>query len=843
MSGVGGDHISWTIPKRFLKDGESPRETWQTEHCRIAYLISKYARCALNASEKESWLRQIPMSVLMYEGIVSGVIDLDYAPISVLISNEGTSRRLWLNVSQEGKSVVDDLREAGMVSGLKLSTEDFQPVTAFQLSEKGLEFIKLLPRQLKEGVEGFLHDKDTGELLQVVFEAHTNSFLLVTAAGRKSKVSEVTDTEDVSYVSSPYLPECLRMNNRFMQAFTSNRHRAHESAKGVSNIKDELSEAIILSEVHAMVGEWIPFGSNQIVALNERLGALDRCQGGLFTAMIDESPTDTKFNVPPGLTSVNILDFDFVRFINFEAEINYPEEDGVVQVENFGMHLNVDGTILYGIFVEAIMERKRNDISLDLLSRLLVDLHQDSSSIMNDLLSQYQRGLLDMLFMGDTAMRNKFNCIVAEKITPQLSGEDYMDKGDCENELKQVLGDLRACHDLSAEDVIIMGQDGVLLCGPHCLQNEKMLFVYLSLLCREIFIRNFFIRTFVLDDLLDQIRKLIMNYAKDPNHISRIRGHLNNASRDVILLKEVLEYLRESLQQMTLPTASAATQNSKRLLAVLNPAQMLADTTLRCEDLNKLVHGAHHQLMTLQQMTEVINTKQLEDVFKNVETNTKFLVDASAANERASASLEVMQVILAGSFAFDIIDRLSGGTLNIVVPNWIDDYFVNTVIRVPGLWWILNMAWLVLVCSTLYKVMQLLSAQSIGFISLRAKIDRKINVAKLEEFIHGDKTHKVKVLDTVHETATECKKVQWTETDASRWADTPPDIEVLYDQKYHFLLSAFFCYDGKKNKKMNEQRMLSIFFKQLSDAGVLEDSSAVLKVGMRDQRKEDAKEE
>jgi len=724
--------------------------------------------------------------------------------------------------------VVDDLREAEMVNGLKLSTEDFQPVTAFQLSEKGLEFIKLLPRDLKEGVDSFLHDKNTGEMLTVCFGEKDNSFALVTSNGRKSKISEVTETEDVSYVSSPYLPDCLRMNNRFKQEFSSNKHRAHESAMGASNIKDELSEAIILGDVHTMVGEWIPFGSNQIVALNERLGALDRCQGGLFTSMIDESPTDTKFKVPPGLTSVNILDFDFVRFINFEAEINYPEEDGVVQVENFGMHLNVDGTIIYGIFVEAIMERKRDDISLDLLSRLLVDLHQDSSAIMNDLLSQYQRGLLDMLFMGDTAMRNKFNCIVAKKITPQLSGEDYMDKSDCENELKQVLGDLRACHDLSVDDIIIMGQDGVLLCGPHCMQNERMLFAYLSLLCREIFIRNFFIRTFVLDDLLDQIRKLIMNYAKDPNHIGRIRARLNVASRDVILLKEVLEYLRESLQQMKLPD-QPTDHNSRRLLAVLNPKQMLADTTLRCEDLDKLVHGAHHQLMTLQQMTEVINTKQLEDVFKNVETNTKYLVDASAANERASASLEVMQVILAGSFAFDIIDRLSGGTLNIVVPNWIDDVFVNTVIRIPGLWWLLNMVWLVLVCSVLLKVMRTLSDQSIGFISLRAKIDRKVDVTKLEAFIHGDKSKKVKVLDTVHETATMCKKVQWTETNAAKWRDAPPDIEIVYDEKYQFLLSVFFSYDGKKNKKMSEQRMLGLFLKQLNDAGILRDSSAILK--------------
>ena len=132
---------------------------------------------------------------------------------------------------------------------------------------------------------------------------------------------------------------------------------------------------------------------------------------------------------------------------------------------------------------------------------------------------------------------------------------------------------------------------------------------------------------------------------------------------------------------------------------------------LRCTDLVKLIDGAHHQLLTLQQMTEVINTRQLEGVFKNVETNTKFLVDASAASERASASLEVMQIILAGSFAFDIIDRLTGGTLNIVVPTWVDEAFVAPVISIPFLFWFLNMCWLGLVCFLLMKFMRYLAAQ------------------------------------------------------------------------------------------------------------------------------------
>ena len=168
-------------------------------------------------------------------------------------------------------------------------------------------------------------------------------FWLVDESTGYERESSCTDAEDVSYVSSPFLPSCVR-NPRDQRPFTSNAHRAHESAAGESNIRDELDEAITLAYVLTMVGEWIPFGANQIVALNERLGAMDRCQGGLFCSAIDKKPTDTKFDVPPGLTQVTILDYDFVRFINFEAEINYPEEEGIVQIENFGIHLNVDGT-------------------------------------------------------------------------------------------------------------------------------------------------------------------------------------------------------------------------------------------------------------------------------------------------------------------------------------------------------------------------------------------------------------------------------------------------------------------------------------------------------------------
>jgi len=139
------------------------------------------------------------------------------------------------------------------------------------------------------------------------------------------------------------------------------------------------------------------------------------------------------------------------------GEINYPEEEGIVQVESFGLHIRVDGSVIYGMHVEAILDRIKDDLSLDHLARVLVDIQQDSSTILVSLLSTYQRALLDMIFLGEALSRDKVNVILASEITPKLLAEQYMDKEDNENELKQVLGDTDSAKDISKEQVLIIG--------------------------------------------------------------------------------------------------------------------------------------------------------------------------------------------------------------------------------------------------------------------------------------------------------------------------------------------------------------------------------------------------
>jgi WD repeat-containing protein 35 len=212
---------------------------------------------------------------------------------------------------------------------------------------------------------------------------------------------------------------------RCREHMTDNTSRAHESAAGTSDIQDELSEAITLSGVNVLVGEWVPFGSNTIVALNEKLSTSDRCQGGMFTGEADKDadkgsidargrPTHVLYQ-PPKLaenTEVKILDYDMTECINFEANIKFEESPGIIQVEEFGMHVSCEGFICYAMKVEAINERLSDDISIDLLSRLLVDVCDDSSAIAQSLLSFYQKSLLEMVYNGDQDKREKFNLLV-----------------------------------------------------------------------------------------------------------------------------------------------------------------------------------------------------------------------------------------------------------------------------------------------------------------------------------------------------------------------------------------------------------------------------------------------
>ena len=176
----------------------------------------------------------------------------------------GICCRKYMNISQEAHTMLETLVEEKLVVGLKLSTTEFRPINAFQVSEKGMQFLNSLPASLFSDVDSFVYapgaPTDESELLHVAF---TGEDFVVKSDSGYSRASTCTDIEDVSYVVSPFLPKPLLSPSA--KALRSNAHRAHEAAIGMSNVRDiKFREACRLTDVYVVVGEWVPFGANGV---------------------------------------------------------------------------------------------------------------------------------------------------------------------------------------------------------------------------------------------------------------------------------------------------------------------------------------------------------------------------------------------------------------------------------------------------------------------------------------------------------------------------------------------------------------------------------------------------
>ena len=764
----------------------------------------------------DTWVRRTPLMVMIFEGIVEGIFDYDYAPAPDVVGG----RRVYMNITQEGRDDLDDLREAGCLYSLKLSSKKYQSTTAMRTTHVGKKVLReKLSAEDKEAVDELLFAKGEAKaLLKVRWSATLLKFLLYDGVGYQRE-SSITEIESVSYVTSPYIPQSLREGGR---PTTDNSDRCHMLKDAQSNIKDELDENLTLNEAVLLIGEWVPMGTNQIVALNEKLGSSERVQGGFFTSVVDPDPDSSEFvGSNEGLTSVDILDFDDTGYVNYEAEVHFAEEDGIVQVENFGINCNADGFIMYGMECNAIMHAIRDGLSLDNLSRLLVDVHSDSSAVVDNLLSPHQRTMLDLTYLNDAASRDKFNVLLAEKICKegveeQLKADMYMDREANENELRQVLGDTYASHDISDEQVLIVGRNGILLGGKGVREHEPLVSSYLSLMTRNMFMRSLFQRTFILADVLKEVRRLIDHHETNPNSMKMIRELLSDASSDVILLGEIQSYLHESLLAFEVPKVPES-ESGKRLFDILNIDASLKRLRRRVLDMRKNVSGAEGEVSALRNQADVVSEASESRVAESVRTNTKNLEDLFRSNERASASLEIMQVVLAGSLAFDIIDRTHTLYLSIGPDlGWANDWF-EPVYNTPFAIFMINMAFWAALGGYLMRLMRKIGDEAGGVLAIRFGINKKIQLEKMLNYLIERKPD---VEDTESDARSLIKKFSWSETDPVLWKGEPPKIEIHVDMRYGFLLKALIQVASKKST-ITQSEVTALFFEGMREAGVL----------------------
>jgi WD repeat-containing protein 35 len=662
----------------------------------------------------------------------------------------------------------------------------------YQVSDKGRETLKQITRTDKEAVNDFAHKPDSRELLRTLWDGE--SFWLESSSGYRKR-STTTDTEDVSYVSSAYIPQCLRYGGR---PTLSNAHRAKESGQaGLDNIRDnDLEEIITLNSVSMIVAEYIPFGANQIVQLNNNVGSTERVQGGYISNVIDGDSSGTAMELSPELTSVEILDYTQTNHINFEAEIRFREDPGVVQVETFGVSLNAEGTCFYGMQVEAVMNRIKDNISLDHLSRILVDVQQDSSSIVDSVISQYQRDLLELVFIGDAPNRNKINLIIANEITPHLTAGEYMDKGEYENEFKQVIGDTKAAYDITEQDSLIFGSQGLLVCGPHARNYEPLLCAYLQFTTLDLFLQNFFSRIWILNDDLKASDNIVAAVEYDPSALGKSRHRLSTLSNEIILLDQILSYLNEALEIMEIPPEPPE-QAGRSLYQRLEISGMRDQLVRRVNDVKKNLTASQRNLDLLRERVEVESQNKSFQMSLELEKNTKQLCALQVSNGDALRSLRVLQTIFAGMIAFDFLDRVTG-EWNVVDGGWMSEFFDTVIKENILLWFAVSMAAWALAALFISKRTFLLNWRSRGTTKLNISMNRKIDTAKLRDLI-GEKEKTTE--ERRYEGKRQIVKVVYNEPPSNDWGGATPSVTLEYDDNNSILLEMVIDYNRRDARK------------------------------------------
>ena len=738
------DGVSQSMKSKLLKSSMLDRLT--PEHYKLLYFISKHSRMAEKATDKELWVRYIHVMILVYEAVVAGVFDYDYAPCT----EEVGSKRMLLNVSQEARDHLDDLVEAGMVRSLRMSTVLGASSMAYQLSTKGLQNMNGggLSRENKELCDSFLYDP-SGSLMTVRFDEETETFKLTSAEGCVLD-STITESEDVSYVCSPYI---CRQFVKSASPLTSYAYRASESLRGLSTVADALDVTLSMSRVIVMIADWIPTSCTQITELSQCLGVDDRNKGGYYSSEIDRASTDTCLEIPAGVTRIKICNANAAQYCNMEAEVEYPEAAGVTQIEAFGIRCVREGDLICGLKVESVMTKILNDIPLDWITRVVADIQVDSTKLSTSMMSPYQRNLLDTVYDGDVTNRRKFSLYLAETITPKMRAHHYLD-GDCvEAEVKQLIGDTKFALDVTENDIIIIGDGGIIFAGPECTRHEAVLVAFCMLRARDNFCTVLYRKLSTMKEALRNLQSLLECVYDEPSMLKNAHVSLAEANTALYRLGEAIRHMTSATETPVIQFGVTAepetpikgttmyyalnTKSAKRLGHALALDVLESTLAKRIKGCYKHYKANEKLLHVLQkQAKEVMKDKRLKTIVKTKVTleETRELMEHMGGDTGNAHT--ILSWLYLGLFAFRLIDRFVG--------SWrVSESvaFITKNIRYPLIWntiapWLFMglsvWAFFIAMCALL---MRIFADRRDGFIDWTTSMTRKVCVDTLLRYL------------------------------------------------------------------------------------------------------------
>ncbi len=434
-----------------------------------------------------------------------------------------------------------------------------------------------------------------------------------------------------------------------------------------------MSEAYLnlMGSPYIMLTEWVPLAVNNVAQLMEKLEALEG-KSCIVTDQVDKDPESTIFEMNPSRFKVSVIRYKVTDYIELIANIDdftAPSSDVVCEdgSKEMGIHVDASGRISYGIrLAESKGEVERH--SLDSVSRIISNLNTDTSKLMDVMLSNYQRRLLELIYYNESIHRDKFTTILASGIDPGIGLDELLSNPAYHGELRQIVNviDEGRSGEINEEEYLILGTNGGIVVSADPRKYEKVMYFYSLLKGIEATQNNTFARIGIAWDEINGLQKKFRTKGmthRDREEIAELMGNIS-------LLEAILTYIKKSLagideeMPVLLPNMS---EDERALMDMLEIDDVLSEIRLRIDDAYFVLEDLEKEVNGLSTMASTLHEGELRKVFGALRENTAHSVAIGRA-------LEMLEALIFGVYFIEVMNFIiiySNGEDWLKVESWI----------------------------------------------------------------------------------------------------------------------------------------------------------------------------
>jgi hypothetical protein len=503
--------------------------------------------------------------------------------------------------------------------------------------------------------------------------------------------------------------------------------------------QDSLEKNILFfRDLSLSISEWIPFGQNAISTINDTIGSIKGRRESLLTGKVDEAPETSEFKMRPSFTRVILKDFDRYDWIKFTAHIEYPEV--VEQVRRLGVHIDRSGYVNTGLRVDRIWAKER-DFSIDAATALVAGVVEDTSMMLEALLTQFQQRALKLVY-GSSHFRPKFVIATTSAIIPrQESAEGYRDGEDQENEINQLLGAAYDFIDLPNGDQLILGINGIILVSSNPEAYGAVLSLFSAMKALQVFQTAFFTRLRKMWDIINDLRRAILHMQSE-EEFSRIEQQLAELATNIVQVEEITSFMRsgadaiKSTWDAHRPDLEAIKSHLALVFDIDRELRAISgkidDMKMTSSSLVDEIHGLKDMIATMAERRMREMSKLMTDNVQQGSEAQQIMLANVRASRYSSAALQVLSAISAGALGMKLAD---------IIVNAVSSDALGTYVHLAVgfvLWIILTAIFFALIRIGISRVKEQKIAERYN-LNVRIPIDMRSTPEMIREFL-GSKT-------------------------------------------------------------------------------------------------------